>query len=592
MKTPPEGSPGEAATVSSQGSTRPVASEEASVLRAPSTYRIGELLGRGGMGEVLLAEDTKLGRSVAIKRMRDPSAGALSRFLREVRIQALLDHPAIVPVHELGEDAEGRPFFTMKRLTGTTLRELLREGGASQQRLLRALVDVCLAIEYAHERRIIHRDLKPANIMLGDYGEVYVLDWGLARVAGEIDDLAADAGSTPIPDGLTLQGAILGTPGYMSPEQMRGEDVTSATDVYALGAILFEILTGQSLHPTNDSVASTLTGNVVCSPIARAPDRAIAPELDEACVRALASKAVDRPRARELADRIQRYLDGDRDTERRRVLAADQISLARAALASGDADARIRSMRSAGRAIALDPESRDAAALVTQFMFEPPAATPPMLEQRLQDIDAEDLKRQGRYAAMALSGYLLFVPVIAWIGVNDWRFVAGAVALILLMIAGCVYISIKRAPLITWTVVGTIAVFLCIAQMFSPIVIVPALAVGSVAALMAAPVVRPVVAIGGMVVSVVLPLVLEQLGVIEQTTLFSSSGVAVRPALVDMGPTSAPILITSVHCATVIIAGLLVRSVARGRRASHRALERQAWVLEQLLPVEPSRSRH
>src|SRR5689334_19756271 len=164
---------------------------------APLGYKVGELIGRGGMGEVVLADDLQLERKVAIKRMRgeQPTTEAIVRFLREAKIQARLDHPAIVPVHALGHDSAGRPYFTMKRLAGTTLADTIERATASQQTLLRAFVDVCLAIDFAHARSVIHRDLKPSNIMLGDYGEVYVLDWGVARIAGDADAPAASSDS-------------------------------------------------------------------------------------------------------------------------------------------------------------------------------------------------------------------------------------------------------------------------------------------------------------------------------------------------------------------------------------------------------------
>src|SRR3954467_1599549 len=205
-------------------------------------YQIGELIGRGGMGEVVVAQDQRIGREVAIKRIRslDPSSDAVNRFLREARIQARLDHPAIVPVYELGTDADGRPYFTMKRLAGVTLSRKLSENGPVQP-LLRAFVDVCLAIQLAHSRGVVHRDLKPSNIMLGDYGEVYVLDWGVARVLTETRRTTGPSLVVDPDDGTTV-GAILGTPGYMAPEQVRGHEAGSKADVYALGAILFEIL--------------------------------------------------------------------------------------------------------------------------------------------------------------------------------------------------------------------------------------------------------------------------------------------------------------------------------------------------------------
>ncbi|HEY0251646.1 MAG TPA: serine/threonine-protein kinase, partial [Kofleriaceae bacterium] len=154
----------------------PIEAEEST--RAVSGYIFGEVIGRGGLGEVVIAHDLRVGRDVAIKRLQapHPSAEESARFLREARIQARLDHPAIPPVYDLGEDDAGRPYFTMKRLAGVTLSELMASPIVQRQKLLRAFADVCLAIEFAHSRGVVHRDLKPANVMLGDFGDVYVLD--------------------------------------------------------------------------------------------------------------------------------------------------------------------------------------------------------------------------------------------------------------------------------------------------------------------------------------------------------------------------------------------------------------------------------
>ena len=176
--------------------TDPTSGETTEALAASRSlpnHTLGPLLGRGGMGEVLLAEDLTVGRDVAVKRMRSeaPSPEAVARFLREAKIQARLDHPAIVPVHTLGYDAGGRPYFTMKRLSGTTLSDMLATKRKGLQQWLRAFSDLCLAIDFAHDRGFIHRDLKPGNVMLGDYGEVYVLDWGVARRIGVADPQAA-----------------------------------------------------------------------------------------------------------------------------------------------------------------------------------------------------------------------------------------------------------------------------------------------------------------------------------------------------------------------------------------------------------------
>src|SRR5262245_3206725 len=190
-------------------------------------------------------------------RATSPSEDEVRRFLREARIQARLEHPAIVPVYELGSDPAGQPFFAMKRLAGVTLAEIVRRPDPPpRQRLLRVFADVCAAVAFAHSRGVVHRDLKPANVMLGDFGEVYVLDWGVARVLDEREPeggggaaIGAATDEIDTLDGLTRDGVVLGTPGYMAPEQVRGElGLGRPADVYALGAILFELLAGEPAH--------------------------------------------------------------------------------------------------------------------------------------------------------------------------------------------------------------------------------------------------------------------------------------------------------------------------------------------------------
>ncbi|HEY5923759.1 MAG TPA: serine/threonine-protein kinase, partial [Kofleriaceae bacterium] len=414
-------------------------------------YQLGTLIGKGGMGEVIAAQDQRIGREVAFKRMRSTHASgdALNRFLREARIQARLDHPAIVPVYELGKDAEGRPFFTMKRVTGETLAAHLEDPSARQQPLLRAFADVCLAIELAHSKGVVHRDLKPSNIMLGDYGEVYVLDWGVARVLTDRKRFPTGADRGDIDSLGETDGSMLGTPGYMSPEQMRGEDsVGSAADVYSLGAILFEILTGAPLHPRGHaSVSSTLTMEEA-SPAQRQPDRAIAPELDAACAATLAADPTKRPSARELGERVQRYLDGDRDAERRHVLAQEHLAAAREAIASGDTNRRVDALRAAGRALALVPGSTEAADLVSSLIVEPPTVLPEDLKQTLAATETAAARARGRRAATGYISLLSLSVFLLWFDIVNWG----------TLIAN--YVAIGFFIAISWTTWKTGRVFL------------------------------------------------------------------------------------------------------------------------------------
>jgi serine/threonine protein kinase/WD40 repeat protein len=231
-------------------------------------YVLGAEISTGGMGSVLEAHDAKLDRTVAIKVMLlegDANPSLRERFLREARVLAMLEHPNIVPIHDLVWE-DGRPlFYSMKRVRGRTLGAILTDLRKERPEVLREYVlesllgifrKVCDAVAFAHSRGVIHRDLKPDNIMVGEFGEVLVMDWGLARLkvpeTGRLgDEEIADSDlskSLPLqvsPSGLTLHGAVLGTPQYMSPEQARGnlEEVDERSDLYALGGILYAILT-------------------------------------------------------------------------------------------------------------------------------------------------------------------------------------------------------------------------------------------------------------------------------------------------------------------------------------------------------------
>ncbi|HTR53377.1 MAG TPA: serine/threonine-protein kinase [Kofleriaceae bacterium] len=445
-------------------------------------YLLGKPLGRGGMGEVLAAHDAHIGREIAIKRLhaekRDPAS--LARFLREARIQGRLDHPAIPPVYELDHDDDGRPFFAMKKLSGHTLAEVLRDhvlrARFPRQRLLRAFVDVCLAIEFAHTHGVVHRDIKPSNVLLGDFGEVYVLDWGVARVVD--DDAWQPTGSDDLAFAdVTAAGSVVGTPGYMPPEQVLGRrDIDGRADVYSLGCVLFEILAERQLHPRGEAGLRSALRPVDARPSTTADD--VPPELDDLCTRATAIVRDDRiGSARELGEAVQRYLEGDRDLTLRGRIADDHVAAARAALAIGDDEySRRTAMREAGRALALDPTRHDAAEVIGRLMSSPPPTTPREVDDELVALDREAANRYARLSAYIHAGYLALALLLVVIYAHGGFYV---VLLGTIASASAVLCEIAcRRPSRTLDLavialnILTIAVF---ARMFTPFLFAPGL---------------------------------------------------------------------------------------------------------------------
>lgn len=559
------------------------------VTAVSGAYAYGEVIGRGGMGEVLVAHDRRIGREVAVKRLHaaSPSADELGRFLREARIQARLEHPAIVPVYEIGRDPAGRPFFTMKRVVGVTLTELLAEGGATRQRLLRAFADVCRAIDYAHSRGVVHRDLKPSNIVLGEFGEVYVLDWGIARVVGDAD-AGVDTADIDTIEGAAPAAEVVGTPGYSSPEQLHAPDVGRPADVYSLGSMLFEILAGEPLHPRGvAAIASTMTGETVLSPTLRRPDRNVPPELDGLCLQMLASKASARPSARRCAEQIEEFLDGDRDVARRKMMAHDLVGIARDAVREGrGGDA----MRAASRALALDPEARDAAELVMHVMLQPPSEVSPEVRAHLQRSDGEAVSEHARAAT---PGYILiaaFLPIIVWNGVRSWPTVLAMFGLALVMAFAAWDMTrrpLKSVPYMVVYAIGNALLLAILGRLAGPLLIIPAVISFVTGSVVTYPAFlgRKWLLIGIMLAGFLGPIALEAFGVLAPTWQMSEAGLlSFGDAMhVEGAPTIATLLLAGV--ATIAMAGLQSARVGNASRAAHHRLVIHAHHLRQLLPA-------
>ena len=311
------------------------------IRRSASRFTLMRKIGEGGLGTVWLARDEDLKRTVAIKEMHPDKADSpkhMLRFHREAEVTGLLEHPNVVPLYMFGVNAEtGRPFYAMRFLGKQTLADAIvefharRKAGQAESidlhRLLTVFLDVCQAIAYANSRGVVHRDLKPENVALDSFGQVIVLDWGIAKLMSE-GDLATQASLSAdhmdeSPLTKTIEGEVVGTPLYMAPEQAAGElsNVDQRTDVYGLGAILFAILTGSAPHAKTKAQAEATSMPELLkaiaerdTPIPRDYNSQVPRDLEAICVRAMGRERYTRQAsATELATDVERWIAGQHE---------------------------------------------------------------------------------------------------------------------------------------------------------------------------------------------------------------------------------------------------------------------------------------
>jgi hypothetical protein len=495
----------------------------------------------------------------------------------------------------------------------------LRQGNAdaarqyTRRKLLSAFSTACLAVHFAHTRGVLHRDLKPSNVILGDFGEVYVLDWGIAKVVGVSEERPSgeSADARELEPAHTVEGETIGTLGFMPPEQARGElgELDARSDVYALGAVLFELLTLEPLHPGTTKaalLASTIEG-ADARATARAPEQDVPPELETICVRATQSDPEARYRTvRELSDAVERYLDGDRDIERRKAL-ANEHALRAARLAEqawrrdvGQSGARSlqkrrQALNEIGHALAFDADNREARDAFKLLLTVPPAAVPPEAEQEVARTMTEDGRTGTRSAAAAVFlALLVMVPTVLLAGIKSWSAVGLLCGIVLLGgvltaraaarpdPSGKLPVSISVIALLT----GATSAIFCGPYVLAPTVMA---CLGSLLMLVPDGGLRPATLVATAALAELLPLALEWVGIVPPSTRFDDGAITILPRTLALHPLATQAFLILVNFFFLVAPMLVIGRVRAMLWKAQREARIHAWHLSQLVPPEGSR---
>jgi eukaryotic-like serine/threonine-protein kinase len=594
--------------------SRPIDSTPLRSLEFTERYVPTTSLGHGGMGVVMSVRDEQIGREIAIKRLlsnRRDNASVRARFQREARVQAQLEHPSIVPVYDLGVDAQGDAWFTMKKIRGVTLAGViggLRAGDPdiaarfTRRRLLTAFTNVCLAIDFAHAHGIVHRDLKPENIMLGEFGEVYVLDWGIAKIAGVSDaELSASSQPRDANGAGTQVGEVLGTIGYMPPEQLAGEaTVGPRSDVWSLGAILFELLTFQSLLPRMTLGEAIMASDepIEARPSKRAPQLALSAELDTICERATARAINDRyPTARALHDDVMLYLDGDLEAQRRREQATIHLERARAAehaptVGATHANAqRTLAMQEINKALALDPTNDRAKHTMVRMLVEPQPTLPPAARTELEATRADESRIAFKVGSLGFLSMYLFLPMYLWMGIRDWT-ITGAILGLIAVSAGLLWwgatVPSRARVAILLTIGSAGALIALLTRVVGPFASAPLLAFLMAVGLAFNSTALGIKSVFALVlIALGVPLALEVAGVIAPSYAYVGGAIVVVPHMTNLPAVPTAITMTMTCMSTIGLAAFYLMRVHAQLRTAQEQLWGYSWNLRQFLPALP-----
>lgn len=602
-----------------------------------------QMIAVGGMGELRRYRDSALSRDVVVKSIRGDqrtSEVTRQRFLREARIQAYLQHPCIVPVYDLGNASRGDVYFTMAHIGGRTLGEILGPHGAgdgviaprfSRRQMLDAFCRVCLAVAYAHEKGVIHRDLKPQNLMLGDYGEVFVLDWGIAKLdehalrrsSGEA--LKRPDSDAPVPRivyeeggeraalgeagegvALTEAGATIGTLEYIAPEQyLASGEPDPRSDIYSLGAILYEMLSQKPFRsaPSRAEMMKIVWRDTL-HPATRPSPPDLPEELDAIWRKATEPKPEQRfQTARELHDAVVAHLDTEREVQRRRETALEHARTAALEIESASAsepaaeteERRARALRRLGQALAVDPSQGEAIAGLLNGLLSHPAEASPEVDRELSAVEQKVGVRSAGLSAVLFATWFLFLMIgYSWMGVRSRTamFVFGAVVLGLVGYNYWVWRSGRydRGHVMAIMVLGFLSVALA-SSFLGPFVLVPSLATtmfGAFTMTMRSDARARNAAMLLSVGAVVVPAGLQLSGVLPASYLFEEGRIVIVPQLVALPTHITPAVLTASALLVVVLTNWLTSQVVRAHAQSERAAVTQAFRLRQLLPGQPS----